>query len=117
MKPCASASDATRTPAAPSACARFASAARVELNFDCLATVRSFPEPRRDVHVAAREVFVLIGAGAYLNGVTDGCHATNLVALTDDDKTYDLWFWEPQNRQSNRASEALTEDVTLIYHA
>lgn len=94
-------------------CEQFARAACVELNFCCIETVRAWDASRRDVHVAALEAFVLIPPGELLNGVADGGHATVLVALTEDGATYDLYFWEPQNRQLRRAAEALAAGVRI----
>lgn len=95
-------------------CEQFSRAALVELNFNCIETVRAWDASRRDVHIAGREVFVRIGPAAALNGVRDGLHSTVLVALTEDGKTWAPWFWEPQNRQSRRFDEAMAEDVDLL---
>lgn len=95
-------------------CEQFSRAALAELNFDCLETVRAWDPDRRDVHIAAREVFVRIPAGAPLNGVSDGLHSTVLIALTEDGQTWTLWFWEPQNRRLRRFDDAMAGDLELI---
>jgi len=96
-------------------CEQFSRAALTELNFNCIETVRQAEPDRRDVHVAAREVFVMIAPGAELNGVRDGMHSTILVWLHEADGTRQLWFWEPQNRRLTLASRAAAQSILCFF--
>lgn len=88
-----------------------------ENEFDWLINRHAADSQLGEVAGGMIEARVFIAAGQFLNGIgrPEGVgHSTAIVGLTEDNKTWEPYFWEPQEKHNDPLQLTTLEDA---YHA